>query len=135
MKHATTQPKHGQPLTEMVRLGELFSVDCPSREVLKHACSLWGVLCLVSLREGTLRFSELRRKTAGVSEKMLTQTLRRLEEDAFVLRYSHATVPPRVEYTLTPLGRETADRLAALVDWIEISIPQIMESRRSKGLA
>ncbi|MCQ8232714.1 winged helix-turn-helix transcriptional regulator [Pectobacterium carotovorum] len=122
-------------LTEKVRMGELFTVDCPSRGVLKHVSSLWGVLCLISLREGTLRFGELRRKASGVSEKMLAQTLKRLEEDGFVLRFSHPVVPPYVEYTLTPLGREVSEQVATLADWIELNISRVMDSRREKGIA
>ncbi|QRN37680.1 winged helix-turn-helix transcriptional regulator [Pectobacterium carotovorum] len=122
-------------LTEKVRMGELFTVDCPSRGVLKHVSSLWGVLCLISLREGTLRFGELRRKASGVSEKMLAQTLKRLEEDGFVLRFSHPVVPPYVEYSLTPLGREVSDQVATLADWIELNISRVMDSRREKGIA
>ncbi|MBQ4771212.1 transcriptional regulator [Pectobacterium versatile] len=122
-------------LTEKVRMGELFTVDCPSRGVLKHVSSLWGVLCLISLREGTLRFGELRRKASGVSEKMLAQTLKRLEEDGFVLRFSHPVVPPYVEYSLTPLGREVSEQVAILADWIELNISRVMDSRREKGVA
>ncbi|MEI7208131.1 helix-turn-helix domain-containing protein [Pectobacterium carotovorum] len=122
-------------LTEKVRMGELFTVDCPSRGVLKHVSSLWGVLCLISLREGTLRFGELRRKASGVSEKMLAQTLKRLEEDGFVLRFSHPAVPPYVEYSLTPLGREVSEQVATLADWIELNISRVMDSRREKGIA
>ncbi|GKW25301.1 helix-turn-helix domain-containing protein [Pectobacterium polonicum] len=125
----------GRALTDKVRQGELFTVDCPSREVLKHVSSLWGVLCLISLREGTLRFGELRRKVTGVSEKMLAQTLKRLEEDGFILRFSHPVVPPYVEYSLTPLGREVSDQIATLADWIELNISKIMDSRREKGAA
>ena len=70
------------------RRGELFAEQCPSREVFKHVTSLWGVLALVALQGGTLRFSELRRRVGGVSEKMLAQTLQVLEADGFVLRNS-----------------------------------------------
>ncbi|GBO47848.1 winged helix-turn-helix transcriptional regulator [Pectobacterium versatile] len=129
------QEARSKALTEKVRMGELFTVDCPSRGVLKHVSSLWGVLCLISLREGTLRFGELRRKASGVSEKMLAQTLKRLEEDGFVLRFSHQVVPPYVEYSLTPLGREVSEQVATLADWIELNISSVMDSRREKGIA
>ncbi len=129
------QEAHSKTLTEKIKLGELFTVDCPSRDILKHMSSLWGVLCLISLREGTLRFSELRRKASGVSEKMLAQTLKRLEEDGFVLRFAHQVVPPYVEYSLTPLGREASDQIAALADWIELNVWRVMDSRREKGVA
>ena len=88
------QSVQGRTLTEKIRLGELFTVDCPSRDALKHVSSLWGVLCLLSLREGMLRYSELRRKAVGISDKMLAQTLKRLEEDGFVSRHAHPVIPP-----------------------------------------
>ena len=120
-----------QELAESVRRGELRAVDCPSRDVLRHVSSLWGVLCLLALRSETLRFSELRRRATGVSEKMLAQTLRQLEEDGFVRRVAYQVVPPHVEYSLTPMGEEVSQHVATLVDWIESSIPQILDSRRS----
>lgn len=126
------QLPHQRPpaaLTDRVRLGELFTVDCPSRDVLKHVTGLWGVLCLIALRDGPLRYGELRRKAAGVSEKMLAQTLRRLEADALVIRTSYPVVPPYVEYTLTDLGMEVAEHVAALADWIELNLWRIMERK------
>ena len=117
-------------LAQALRRGELMSRDCPSREVLSHVTSRWGVLLLVALMGGMHRFSELRRKVGGVSEKMLSQTLRWLEDDGLVLRKSYATVPPHVEYSLTPLGHEVGQRVEALADWIELNLPHIMEARR-----
>lgn len=118
-------------LSSQARRGELLSPDCPSREVLKHVTSRWGVLLLVVLMDDVHRFSDLRRKVGGVSEKMLSQTLKWLEADGFVHRKSHATVPPHVEYTLTPLGRQVGKRVEALADWIETSLPVILNARRS----
>lgn len=119
-------------LANQLRRGELFSVECPSREVLKHVTSRWGVLVLVALLGGTYRFSDLRRKVGGVSEKMLAQTLQWLEGDGFVLRKSYPVVPPHVEYSLTPLGLEVGQRVEALADWIEINLPDIMKGRKSR---
>ena len=120
-------------LSAQVRRGELFSPDCPSRDVLKHVTSRWGVLLLVALMGGTHRFSDLRRKVGGVSEKMLAQTLRWLEADGFVLRVSHDTVPPHVEYSLTPLGLAVGQRVEALADWIEFNLPDILDAQRLKS--
>lgn len=128
--HYDSQAK---PLTEKIRSGELFSANCPSRDTLKRVSSLWGVLCLLSLQEGTLRFSELRRKAVGVSDKMLAQTLKNLEQDGFVLRYAHPVIPPHVEYTLTPMGKDVAKHVATLADWIEINTPKIMQHRAESG--
>lgn len=116
-------------LTQQLRDGNLFAEQCPSREVLKHVTSRWGVLILVALRDGTHRFSDLRRKMGGVSEKMLAQTLQWLEQDGFVNRVSYPVVPPHVEYSLTPLGEDVSEKVAALVDWIEMNLPQVMASR------
>ncbi len=112
--------------------GELFSADCPSRTVLKHITSRWGVLLLVALLGGTHRFSDLRRKVGGVSEKMLAQTLQELEGDGLVIRKSYEVVPPHVDYTLSPLGLEAAQRIETLTDWIEMSLPRIMAARQDK---
>jgi DNA-binding HxlR family transcriptional regulator len=114
---------------DQMRRGELFSPDCPSREVLKHVTSRWGVLVLVALLSGTQRFSGLRRMIGGVSERMLAQTLQWLESDGFVERKSYPVVPPHVEYTLTPLGREVATRVEVLADWIEENLPAILQAR------
>jgi DNA-binding HxlR family transcriptional regulator len=105
--------------------GQLMAAECPSRQVLGHITSRWGVLVLVMLLERTHRFSELRRAVGGVSEKMLAQTLDALAYDGLVLRVAQQVVPPHVEYSLTPLGREAAQRLEVLVDWIEDNYPQI----------
>lgn len=111
------------------REGELMAADCPSRIVLNHVCSRWGVLVLVVLRSGMHRFSELRRKIGGVSEKMLSQTLQHLEGDGFVERKALPVVPPHVEYRLTPLGEEVAQQVESLANWIEDNLPRIMAAR------
>ncbi len=111
------------------RKGDLSAAECPSRNVLDHVTSRWGVLVLVMLLEKTHRFSELRRRVGGVSEKMLSQTLHQLEEDGFVLREAYAVVPPRVEYSLTPLGHEVALHLEVLTDWIEENVARVMTAR------
>lgn len=120
------------PLAAKARRGELMSAACPSREVLQHVTSRWGVLVLVVLLGGMHRFSDLRRTIGGVSEKMLAQTLKALESDGFVNRQALATVPPHVEYTLTTLGLQVARRVESLADWIEVSLPVIMDARRAQ---
>lgn len=113
------------PLSQQLRHGNLLAADCPSREVLKHVTSRWGVLVLIVLETRTHRFSELRRAIGGVSERMLAQTLQWLEGDGLVLRTAREVVPPHVEYSLTPLGREAAEKVRVLADWIEINLPRI----------
>ncbi len=119
-------------LEESLRRGVLHSVECPSREVLKDVTSLWGVLVLMALRSGTHRYSELRRKAPGVSEKMLSQTLRTLEADGFIQRTSFDVVPPHVIYNLTELGQSLTDELSGLVSWIEKNLPAIVLSRQKR---
>lgn len=119
-------------LSELLRRGEIFAVECPSREILKHVTSRWGVLVLVALMAGTHRFSDLRRKVGGVSEKMLAQTLQCLEKDGFIHRVSLPVVPPHVEYSLTPLGEEIGRKVESLADWIETNLPKILEARREE---
>ena len=107
----------------------VFPSGCPSRVVLDHVTSKWGVLVLIALAEGEpLRWSELRRRAEGVSEKMLAQTLRTLQSDGLVDRDAHPVVPPHVEYSLTPLGHDLADRLVPLMDWIAANATQIVDN-------
>lgn len=113
--------------------GDLFSEKCPSRQVLNHVTSRWGVLVLVALLQGTYRFSELRRRVDGVSERMLAQTLRWLQQDGFVQRTAYPVVPPHVEYNLTPMGEEVAARVKTLADWVEDNIGVILSQRQNKN--
>jgi DNA-binding HxlR family transcriptional regulator len=108
----------------------VFDTNCPSRIVLDHVTSKWAVLVLAALREGPSRFSELRRRIGGVSEKMLAQTLRTLEADGFLHREVAPTTPPQVTYSVTPLGDGIAERVTGLVDWISDRIPEIEQVRR-----
>ncbi len=98
---------------------------CPSRLVLNHVTSKWGVLVLVALAEGTRRWGELRRSVEGISEKMLAQTLQILERDGLVHREAKPVVPPHVEYRLTALGADLVDRLVPLVLWAAQHGPEI----------
>jgi DNA-binding HxlR family transcriptional regulator len=109
---------------------DVYDRMCPSRLVLEHLTSRWGVLTLGALRERTYRFSELRRRIDLVSEKMLAQTLRTLEHDGFVLRRAYPEIPPRVEYSLTELGQEAAELVAGLVVWIEQAMPRVLHERQ-----
>ena len=117
-------------LAELMQRGQLFAEKCPSREVLKHITSRWGVLLLVALLSGTHRFSDLRRKVGGISEKMLAQTLQLLEGDGFVERIAYPVVPPHVEYRLTPLGEEIGRKVEVLADWIEVRMPEITAAQQ-----
>ncbi|MEJ8636732.1 helix-turn-helix domain-containing protein [Streptomyces sp. NPDC006475] len=102
---------------------------CPSRIVLEHVTSRWGVLVLAALLERSYRFSELRRTVGGVSEKMLAQTLQTLERDGFVHRDAKPVIPPRVDYTLTELGREAAEQVWSLARWTERQLEAVERAR------
>ena len=129
-----TSPSAGSvSLLERIRTGEVLARDCPSREILNHVCSRWGVLVLVVLLDGMHRFSELRRKIGGVSEKMLSQTLQSLEQDGFVDRKALPVVPPHVEYRLTAMGEEVALQMDGLTTWIEDNLPRILAAREGRA--
>jgi DNA-binding HxlR family transcriptional regulator len=104
---------------------------CPHRLVLEHVTSRWGVLVLMELLERPYRFSELRRAIGRVSEKMLTQTLQTLERDGLVHRDAKPVIPPRVDYSLTDLGREAATQVRALAVWTAERMPDVDQARRT----
>jgi DNA-binding HxlR family transcriptional regulator len=100
--------------------------NCPSRTVLDHVTSKWGVLVIIALSERSLRWGELRRVVEGVSEKMLAQTLRTLELDGIVNRDAQPTIPPRVDYSLTERGLALAAHLLPLMEWIADNADDIL---------
>jgi DNA-binding HxlR family transcriptional regulator len=110
---------------------DAYSRQCPTRQVLDRLADKWTVLILGALAERTHRFAELRRRVDGVSEKMLAQTLRGLERDGILTREVFPTVPPRTEYTLTPLGQSLAGPLIAVRTWAEANINEIETARDS----
>ena len=95
----------------------VFLAGCPSRTVLEHVTSKWGLLLLIALSEGEQRWSTLRRRADGISEKMLAQTLKTLERDGLVNRHAQATIPARVDYSLTDRGHELSTLLVPLAAW------------------
>jgi DNA-binding HxlR family transcriptional regulator len=121
--------------TVRIRKGNLYAPDCPTRMILDDVTSRWGALVLVLLLEDTYRFSELAYRIGGVSEKMLAQTLRSLEADGFVLRTVYPTKPPKVDYRLTKLGRELAERMRVLASFIEQNVGHIMANRAEAAKA
>ncbi|WP_424922257.1 winged helix-turn-helix transcriptional regulator [Streptomyces sp. wa53] len=108
---------------------DVFSRRCPSRETLEHVTGRWGGLTLGALHESGARFNELRRRVDGVSEKMLSQTLHALERDGLVHREAQLANPPRVDYGLTPLGSQVAERLMDLIELVEGRMPEVVEAR------
>lgn len=120
---------NAQMLMHRVRQGNVMAATCPSRLILQHVTSRWGTLVMIALLSGTHRFSALRRAVGGVSERMLAQTLQLLEGDGLVLRVAFDVVPPHVEYSLTPLGVEAAQHVAALAGWIEGHLAGILAQK------
>lgn len=109
---------------------DVLAEACPTRQVINRIGDRWSLLVLYALEGGTLRFQQLRRVVEGVSQKMLTQTLRQLERDGLVRREVFASVPPHVEYSLTPLGRSLSGRIAGIREWAYVTMPDIEAARR-----
>lgn len=109
--------------------GGVFPAGCPSRTLLDHVTSKWGVLILIALSEGSQRWSELRRRAEGISEKMLAQTLKTLERDGLVSRDAQPVIPPRVDYSLTEKGYELSALLVPLAAWTFDNAEEIINGR------
>jgi DNA-binding HxlR family transcriptional regulator len=110
-----------------------YVAECPSRQVLDALSDKWVTLVLTALAASPQRYSELSRTIAGVSQKMLTQTLRTLERDGLVTRTITPAVPVRVEYQLTPLGRTLLPVVRAIKDWSETHIAEVQAARAAYG--
>ena len=112
--------------------GDVYDHNCPTRVIANHATGRWGSLVLGKLLDdggGTKRFGELRRAVTGISEKMLAQTLQALERDGLVHREVHPVIPPRVDYSLTPLGAHAAKQISELFGWIEENLPNFLAAQ------
>jgi DNA-binding HxlR family transcriptional regulator len=107
-----------------------YSSDCPTRKVLDRIADKWAVLVLGLLIEGPIRFNRLRRAVEGISQKMLSQTLKSLERDGLVSRKAFATVPVTVEYAITPLGQTLATTLDALRVWAETHMEEVTANQQ-----
>jgi DNA-binding HxlR family transcriptional regulator len=130
MDVSTADSAHATRLPAALADG-VFPAGCPSRTVLDHITSKWGVLILLALSEGGQRWSELRRRAEGVSEKMLAQTLKTLERDGLVSRKAHPVIPPRVDYSLTERGYELSTLLVPLVAWAFENADDIINGQRT----
>ncbi len=108
---------------------DIYNKECPTRQVLKRIADKWTVLVVVSLSQKTMRFSELKKEISGISQKMLTQTLRGMERDGLLCRKVYPTVPPKVEYTLTDLGASLITMLNQIKDWSEGNIEQVLAAQ------
>src|SRR5258708_33290176 len=113
------------------RLPDVYTADCPTRRILDRIGDKWTALIIGLLVDGPMRFSALQRSIGGISQKMLAQTLRTLERDGLVTRTLYPEVPPRVEYTLTPLGATLCTPLRAIRDWTEEHIDEVSAAQSS----
>ena len=109
---------------------DAYLAACPSRLLLDRISDKWVTLVICSLEDGPQRFSEVSRRLAGVSQKMLTQTLRTLERDGLVTRTVTASVPVRVDYALTPLGQSLLEPIKHVKAWAERHVPEVLEAQR-----
>lgn len=115
---------------EVTGRGNAYARDCPTRQLLDRIGDKWSVLVLLLLGDAELRFSRIKQRIDGVSQKMLSQTLRALERDGLVTRHALATVPVTVSYRITPLGRDLLDALQRMIDWAETRMPDVAAAQR-----
>ena len=113
-----------------MKLANVYSADCPTRQILDRVGDKWAVLILLLLRDGPTRFNQLRRAIEGISQKMLSQVLKSLERDGLIRRRAIATVPVTVEYSITPLGATLAGAVDPLRDWAERHLKEVSAAQR-----
>ncbi|BCP55427.1 HxlR family transcriptional regulator [Kaistia sp. 32K] len=121
--------------TTLRRVYDVYEDRCPTRLVLDRIADKWAVLILDHLNGGPMRFNHIRRDIKGISQKVLSQTLKRLERDGLVSRTVFATVPVTVEYALTPLGHTLTETVAALTHWAERNIEAVLTAQKSYDAA
>ena len=122
-------------MTIVTKAGVTTATQCPLRELLDRLGDKWCPLVIVTLANGTLRYGELRRAIGGISKRMLTRTLRRLERDGLVTRTVHPTVPPSVEYSLTPTGMSLSGAITSLREWAYANDPEVKAARAAYDVA
>ncbi len=108
---------------------DVFAAACPTRQVIGRIGDKWSLLTLYALTTGSLRFTQLRARIEGISQKMLTQTLRALERDGLISRRVYPVVPPKVEYSMTDLGMSLAREIAGIRSWAYAHMDDIIDAR------
>lgn len=111
--------------------GDVYAAECPTRQLLDRIADKWTTLLLTTLDEGPMRFNALKRRIGGVSQKMLSQTLRQMERDGLATRHVEPTVPVSVTYEITPLGRTLVAALSPMIDWAETRMSDVDAARRA----
>lgn len=129
MQEGTVSSSGHPGVTASLVRGDVYAAQCPTRALLDRLADKWTVLVLTTLRDRPMRFNALRRRVEGVSQKMLSQTLRQLERDGLVDRAVEATVPVSVTYSITPLGATLVAALQSVVDWAETSMGSVAEAQ------
>lgn len=125
-----TFPSPGHPgVTAPFPRGDVFAAQCPTRSLLDRLADKWTVLVLSMLDSGPARFNGLKRRIDGVSQKMLSQTLRQLERDGLVTRTVEPTVPVSVTYALTPMGRSLVAAVQPVIDWAETHMGDVAQAQ------
>ena len=119
---------------ERLKAYDVMAPTCPSRVVLNRIGARWTIFVVVALQDRTMRFGELKSTIRGITSKALTETLRALEHDGLVLRTQLDGVPPPIEYRLTPLGRSLLIPLAAVRDWAETHVPEVLEANARSAM-
>lgn len=127
-------PGHRKVTAPDIRRGDVYAANCPTRQLLDRIADKWSTLILMLLSAEDLRFNALKRRIEGVSQKMLSQTLRSLERDGLVSRSVAPTVPVTVTYAITPLGRGLVLALSAMVEWAETCMIEVAAAQRSYDL-
>ncbi|MEH3045839.1 winged helix-turn-helix transcriptional regulator [Sphingomonas adhaesiva] len=125
-----TPPPPGHPRETDAARGDAYARDCPTRQLLDRVGDKWSVLVLQLLGAAPRRFSALKREIGGISQKMLSQTLRSLERDGLVTRHVEPSVPVKVSYAITPLGGELVGALALMIDWAERRMTTVLAAQR-----
>ncbi|HTU11551.1 MAG TPA: helix-turn-helix domain-containing protein [Allosphingosinicella sp.] len=125
-----TFPAPGHPQVTAVPRGDTFAAACPARELLDRIAGKWSVLILLTLGTREMRFNGLRRRIEGISQKMLSQTLRALERDGMIARAVEDSMPVTVTYSITPLGRGLLSSLQSMIDWAETRMVDVAQAQR-----
>jgi DNA-binding HxlR family transcriptional regulator len=131
LSQTSPHPFHNKHYQPPEGAQNVYAGDCPTREALDRIADKWTTLIFGLLEGSPKRFSDLRRGVGGISQKMLTQTLRNLERDGLVRRTVYPEVPPHVEYELTPLGRTLSEPIAALRRWAEEHIAEVTAAQQA----
>ncbi len=121
---------HPQVTAGNFERGDVYAAECPTRQLLDRIADKWTTLLLTTLDEQPMRFNALKRRIGGVSQKMLSQTLRQMERDGLASRHVEATVPVSVTYEITPLGRTLVTALRPMIDWAETRMDAVEAARR-----